>query len=130
VLFDERFVPLYVASISGVALFPLALLISARRFNLFDIDRLISGAVSYTLLMVMLAVFGELVLEPLAARAAGLLGVDPGSGQLLFIMVPAGCQFPRRLGTSMTQPKESPTIPLPVNPCSLPRPKARTSTPM
>ena len=45
-------------------------LISIARYNLFDIDRLISGTASYTGALVLIALFGETVFEPFAGAMA------------------------------------------------------------
>ncbi len=73
---------------------PLGVLIAIVQFNLFDIDRLLGGTVSYTLLLVLLAILGEVMLEPLAALAASRMGFDPGTGQLVFVGVLAAALIP------------------------------------
>jgi len=96
---DPRFGWLALASFWLVPLFPLSLVISVVRFNLFDIDRLISAAASYNVVLVVLGA-GALILVPRVAEAAsGLLGIDPGTGQVALSLLLAGVVVPahRRL---------------------------------
>ena len=63
-------------------LVPIAVLVSVGRYNLFDVDRLLSAAASYNVVLVVLGA-GVLVAVPRAAEAvSGLLGIDPGTSQL------------------------------------------------
>ncbi|MEE8476145.1 MAG: adenylate/guanylate cyclase domain-containing protein [Myxococcota bacterium] len=97
--FDARLFPLFLASFWAVPLIPLALVISVVRFNLFDIDRLLSAAASYNVLLVILGA-GALVGVPrLAEAASGVVGVDPGTGQVLLSLALAALVVPahRRL---------------------------------
>jgi len=96
---DPRFGWLFFASFWAVPLFPLSLVVSVVRFNLFDIDRLLSTAASYNILAVLLGA-GALVVVPRVAEAAsGLLGVDPGTGQVALSLLLAAVVIPahRRL---------------------------------
>ena len=68
-VFDPRFGWLFNASSWMIALFPLSLLISVVRFNLFDIDRLLSAAASYNILAVLLGA-GALVVVPRIAECS------------------------------------------------------------
>ncbi len=91
--------PRWFLSFLALPLFPLSLLISVARFNLFDIDRLISATASYNILLVLL-VGGGLVLVPRAAEAtSGLLGMDPSTGQIVLSLLLAAAVIPahRRL---------------------------------
>jgi class 3 adenylate cyclase len=91
---EPRFGWLFFASFWAVPLFPLSLVISVVRFNLFDIDRLLSAAASYNILAVLLGA-GALVLVPRVAEAAsGLLGVDPGTGQIALSLLLAAVVVP------------------------------------
>ena len=56
-------------SIWTVPLFPAALVVSVVRFNLFDVDRLLSAAASYNVVLVVLGA-GALIMVPRAAEAA------------------------------------------------------------
>ena len=90
---------LFFASIWALPLFPLSLLISVVRFNLFDIDRILSATASYNVILVLL-VGGGFVIVPRAAEAAsGLIGIDPGTGQVGLSLLLAGLLVPahRRL---------------------------------
>jgi hypothetical protein len=85
---------LFVPSMAAGGFLPLSILISVARFNLFDVDRLVSGTVSYTVLMILLAFVGEVLFEPLAGWASSLLGVDPGMGQVAFVVTLAAVLVP------------------------------------
>jgi class 3 adenylate cyclase len=98
-VFEPRFVPLFYPSAWAWPLFPAALVVSVVRFNLFDVDRLLSAAASYNVVLVVLGA-GALVVVPRAAEAAsGLLGIDPGTGQVALSLLLAGIVIPahRRL---------------------------------
>jgi hypothetical protein len=57
--------------------------VSVVRFNLFDVDRLLSATASYNVLLVLLGA-GALVVVPRVAEAAtGYVGIDPGTGQIV-----------------------------------------------
>lgn len=72
------------ASISAVIFMPVCIFIAIVRFQLFDIDRLISTTAVYTVLLGLLAT-GALLLAPgLAQATSDLIGLSPGSGQIVF----------------------------------------------
>ena len=80
---DVRFVSVLVASLAGLALIPLFLLISIARYNLFDIDRLISSTASYSIIGIAL-LFGLIAGVPGMALAVGPpMGVEPTTAQVL-----------------------------------------------
>ena len=81
-------------ALSGIVL-PISMLIAVARYNLLDIDRLISVTASYTTLTV-LAVSAVLIGFPRAAALASEgIGIAPAGGQLVFavglaaVLVPA-----------------------------------------
>ena len=84
VLIPERFT-LYTLSSIGMPLIPLAFLIAIARYNLFDIDRVIGGTLSYSLLVVLIAVLTEALVEPLVALGGTSLGLDGDSVQIGFV---------------------------------------------
>ncbi len=85
--FAPRFGWLMFLSYWALPVLPLSLLISIARDNLFDIDRLLSAAASYNILLVLL-VGGGLVLVPRAAEAtSGLFGMDPSTGQIVISLL-------------------------------------------
>jgi hypothetical protein len=92
--FEPRIGPYIHQSMWAASLFPAALIVSVARYNLFDIDRLISGTASYTILVILLALGGEILLEPLAARVASSVGLHPGAGQVAFVVVLAALLIP------------------------------------
>ncbi|MDJ0867758.1 MAG: adenylate/guanylate cyclase domain-containing protein [Myxococcota bacterium] len=96
---DPRFFWLALAAWAAAALIPLFLAVSVARFNLFDIDRLVSATASYNVLLV-LVVGAAFVLVPRAAEAmAAGLEIDPEAGQAAFLLVLAALIVPaqRRL---------------------------------
>jgi class 3 adenylate cyclase len=97
--FDPRFVWLFVVSTWAFPVFPLSLLISVARFNLFDIDRVLSAAASYNIVLVVLGAGALVVVPRLAEAASGFLGIDPGTGQVALSLLLVGVVIPahRRL---------------------------------
>jgi class 3 adenylate cyclase len=79
---DPAYINVYFLTLAAVACLPLALLIAIRRVNLFDIDRVISIAGSYNLLIAAGVIIGVTVIPRAAQAAAQLLGIDPNVGQL------------------------------------------------
>jgi len=73
---------------------PISIWIAIAHFNLFDVDRVISGALSYTVLVVLLALLAEALLEPQAASLAMLLGLGADTGQLIFVALLAALAIP------------------------------------
>jgi class 3 adenylate cyclase len=92
--YDPRFLPLVNATIAVQILIPASILISIFRFDLFDIDRLISATASYSILSV-LALTGILALVPRLGEAAGTAsGIEPFSAQLMLSVVLAAVIVP------------------------------------
>jgi class 3 adenylate cyclase len=78
-----RFWWLHEVSMIAMVLFPVCVFIALVRFNLFDIDRLISATASYTMLSVLLLA-GMLTVIPRLSQAASVpVGVDPAFGQVI-----------------------------------------------
>lgn len=92
--YDPRFTPAAFAAQSAQMLVPICLLIAIARYNLFDIDRLISGAASYNVLLVVLVGAGLVVVPRSAAAAAGLIGIDRSTGQALISLLLAAALVP------------------------------------
>jgi class 3 adenylate cyclase len=80
---DSRWTDLYIGSLSALAIAPISLLVSIVRFNLFDVDRVISLTASYNLLLVAAIVIGLLVVPRTGEAISALLEVDPAIGQSL-----------------------------------------------
>jgi class 3 adenylate cyclase len=96
---DPRFAPLFPLAAWAGPILPACLLVSVVRFNLFDIDRLISATASYNVVLVVLGA-AALVLVPRAAEGvSGLLGIAPGTAQVALSLLLAGVVVPlqRRL---------------------------------
>jgi hypothetical protein len=83
-LLDPRLSWLFFASIWAWALFPFFLLVSVARFNLFDVDRLLSATASYNVLAVVGIGTGLVAVPRAAQAAAALVGLDPETGQVAF----------------------------------------------
>jgi class 3 adenylate cyclase len=80
-------------------LFPVFLLLSISRFNLFDVDRLFSAGASYNILAVVLGAAALVGVPRIAEAASGLVGIDPGAGQVVLSVALAALVIPahRRL---------------------------------
>jgi class 3 adenylate cyclase len=98
-LFDAQFSWLWWASFFGTAILPLSIVVSVVRFNVFDIDRILSATASYNVLAVTLAAAALIAVPRLAEAASTLLGVDPGAGQVVLSLALAALVIPahRRL---------------------------------
>jgi class 3 adenylate cyclase len=81
------------------ALVPISILIAIARYDLFDIDRLFSATVSYTVLGVLLLAGALTVVPALAAAAGTSVGMSASSAQLVLSLALAGLVVPaqRRL---------------------------------
>lgn len=82
--------------------YPLAtvfLLVSVIRFNLVDIDRVISATASYNVLLVLLVGGGLVVVPRVSEWASAFAGIEPGAGQVALSLLLAGILVPahRRL---------------------------------
>jgi hypothetical protein len=64
---------------------PFAIWIAIAHFHLYDVDRVLGGAISYTLLVVFLALGAETILEPIARLVAESAGFSSTIGQLIFV---------------------------------------------
>jgi class 3 adenylate cyclase len=97
--YDPRLGWLYFPSFWAVPLCPLFGVISIVRFNLFDIDRLLSVMASYNILLVLLVGGGLVVVPRMAEAASALVGIDPGTGQVVLSLLLAAVLIPahRRL---------------------------------
>ncbi len=88
---------------SAVVALPVCFLIAIARYNLFDIDRLISATASYNVLGVLLVGGGLVVVPRMAEATSEMLGVDRTTGQLALsiglaaLMVPAHRRLRPRL---------------------------------
>ncbi|MDH3213388.1 MAG: hypothetical protein OEM05_12970 [Myxococcales bacterium] len=99
VAFEPRFAWLVFPSYGAAPLFPLFLLISVGRYNLFDIDHLLSETASYNILVVAVVGSGLVVVPRVAEAASGVLGMDPWIGQIALSLLLAAVVVPahRRL---------------------------------
>lgn len=89
VAFVPEWEQIYLWSLAAVGCLPVSLLISIVRFNFFDVDRLISTAASYNLILAAALAVGATVVPMTAEAGAELLGVDPWVGRL-GLLVPLG----------------------------------------
>ena len=94
----EHWILLEVATISGVIV-PVCIWISIARYNLFDIDRLMSATASYSALSVVFLAFAFTVIPRVAEAASDALRLDPVVGQVGFALILATAAIPahRRL---------------------------------
>ena len=84
ILYPDQF-SLYALSSIGMPIVPIMFLVAITRYNLFDIDRLIGRSVSYSILIILIAVLTEAVIEPLVAVIGTQYGFDGNNVQLLFV---------------------------------------------
>jgi class 3 adenylate cyclase len=96
---DPEFRLLFLFSQAAMNAFPIAILISIVRYNLFDIDRVISATASYNVLAVLLIAVGLAVVPSLAEASANLAGLNPFVGQVTLSLLLAAVVIPahRRL---------------------------------
>jgi len=87
-------VDLYVLSALAWPVFPLCILIGVVRFNLFDINRLISATASYNVLIMIFVVVGFGVVPHVARAASVAIGIDPSGGQLILSLGLAAVVIP------------------------------------
>jgi class 3 adenylate cyclase len=80
--FDPRFIPVFEGSQAMLGFFPVAILIAAARYNLFDIDRLISATASYSLLAVAVLALLLAALPTLTEAVSTFMGINPTGAQV------------------------------------------------
>ena len=73
----------YFFAVSALAIPPIFLLISIARFNLFDINRLISATASFNILAVLVIAAGLVLVPRMADAAANLSGLEQSTCQLV-----------------------------------------------
>ncbi|HVM98023.1 MAG TPA: adenylate/guanylate cyclase domain-containing protein [Candidatus Acidoferrales bacterium] len=92
---DPRFNLALIVSTASLGFIPIFLLIAVARYNLFDVDRLITAAASYTLLGGLLLVLILSAVPGLAYAVSGPMGLEPSLVQvalsvlLALILLPA-----------------------------------------
>jgi class 3 adenylate cyclase len=91
---DARFVWLFFTSFWAISLWPAFFVVSILRFNLFDVDRLLSATASYNILLVLLGAGALVVVPRVAGAMADVAGVDPGFGQVVLSLVLAAAVIP------------------------------------
>jgi class 3 adenylate cyclase len=92
--FDARFVAVWNLTVGAFALCPIACLVAVARYNLFDIDRLISATASYNVLAVLLVGVGLVVVPRAAEGASAMLGTDPSTSQVALSLLLAAVVVP------------------------------------
>jgi class 3 adenylate cyclase len=80
-------------------LIPISMLFAIARYNVFDVDRLLSATASYNVVIVVLLAVGLVVVPRLAEAASPLLGVEADTGQIALSLALAAIVVPayRRL---------------------------------
>jgi hypothetical protein len=74
---------LHDVAVAAEVVIPLSILVAILRFNLFDIDRLISAAALYSVLSVLVLAALPTVVFPAARWVSAGVGLEPGTVQLL-----------------------------------------------
>jgi hypothetical protein len=85
---------LYALSSIGMPLIPIGFLIAISRYNLFDIDQLISGSISYSVLIVIIAIVAETTIEPAIVFVGNEFGYDGDTVQVVFVGALAAALIP------------------------------------
>ena len=73
---------------------PLSIFIAIVRFNLFDIDRLISATAAYTVVSVILIAAAIMMLPRISQAANRVVGLDPAAGQFVMSLLLAAVDVP------------------------------------
>jgi class 3 adenylate cyclase len=89
-----RFYPWVWRSLVFVVLIPFSFLIAIVRFNLFDVDRLLSASASYNVILVVLMGVGLVVVPWFGERSSAWLGLDPRVGQAALSLALAAVVVP------------------------------------
>ena len=76
------FAGVYFVSLGAAAAIPITLFISIARYNLFDIDRIISSTASSNVLLALAVIAGTILVPRTAEATADILGVGPWVGRL------------------------------------------------
>jgi class 3 adenylate cyclase len=90
---------LYLLSALALILLPLGTLVALLRYNLFDVDRLISATLSYNLVGVAVVALALGMVPRVAHAVSTSIGIDPNAGQLALSLLLAAIVVPahRRL---------------------------------
>ena len=96
---DPRFSDAWDLSSLAYASLPVCTLIAIVRYNLFDIDRLITATASYNVILVLVVGAGLVFVPQTAEALSDLIGVAPPAGQALLSLLLAAVVVPahRRL---------------------------------
>jgi class 3 adenylate cyclase len=89
-----RFWWLHDVSMIATVLIPICIFIALVRFNLFDIDRLISATAAYTILSVLLVAAALTMIPRLSQAASSTVGIDAAFGQLVSSLLLAALVVP------------------------------------
>ena len=97
--FDPTLFPLLFYTRLASMMLPVCMLMAVARYNLFDIDRLISATASYNIVLVLLVAGGLAFAPRVAVAASAMLGLDPVLSQTAVALALAGVVVPahRRL---------------------------------
>ena len=91
---DPRAIRVFLISVTALCLVPLSLLIAVARYNLFDVDRLLSATASYNIVLVALVGTGLAVVPRIGELSSELLGIDPRTGQVALSLLLAAVVVP------------------------------------
>jgi len=78
---------LLVAAVAGAGILPLCMLIAVARYNFLDVDRLLGGTASITLLLVAGVAAFIVALPPAAALLSDRFGMHQATAQLLLVVL-------------------------------------------
>lgn len=85
---------LFRMSAATLVFIPLALLVAVLRYDLWDIDRLLSATASYNMLLVLLGGAVLVIVPRLAMEVSGLLGIEQWAGQFVASLLLAAIVVP------------------------------------
>jgi len=82
-------VNIYIMSLTFTLLVPITIAVAILRADLFNVDRVVSGAIAYTIVVSLVALALEFVIEPLVALLARTAAVPESIAQAVFVVAAA-----------------------------------------
>lgn len=82
-------VSIYMMSLTFTLLIPLAIAVAILRADLFNVDRVVSGAIAYAIVISMVALALEFIVEPLVTLLAQAVTVPESIAQAVFVVAGA-----------------------------------------
>lgn len=89
VLIIPEAVNIYMMSLTFTLLIPIAIAVAILRADLFNVDRVVSGAIAYAIVIGLVALALEFVVEPLVALLAKTVALPESIAQAVFVVAAA-----------------------------------------